>query len=155
MKNGNRQILIIAVVVLVILFLNKKRALDSLDLRPALPRNFSFNGFTNLTFDLPLTAFNGSNGTLNIGGIDLRVYAENRFIGRAFSAMNQKILPFGQSILSTQVLVNLVDLASAIPGFVDGIHDQAVSFLFRGTLNVEGFYVPINLPMNFNLPKFR
>jgi hypothetical protein len=150
-----RELLIIGVVALLILFLNKKRALDSLDLRPALPRNFKFNGFTNLTFDLPFTAFNGSNGTLNIGAVDLRVYAENRYIGRAYAPFNQKILPFGQSILSTQVLVNLVDLAAAIPGFVDGAQDQAVSFLFRGTLNVEGFYVPIELPMNFNLPKFR
>jgi hypothetical protein len=155
MKNRNREILIIAIIALVILFLNKKRALDSLDLRPAFPRNFQFNGITNLTFELPFTAFNGSNGTLNIGAIDLRVYAENRYIGRAFSALNQKILPFGQSILSTQVLVNLVDLAAAIPGFVNGAHDQAVSMLFRGNLNVEGFYVPIELPMTFNLPKFK
>ena len=150
----NRELLIIGVVALVILFMNKKRALDSLELRPALPRNFKLN-FTNLTFDLPFTAFNGSNGTLNIGAVDLRVYAENRYLGRAYAPFNQKILPFGQSILSTQVLMNLVDMAAAIPGFVDGAHDQAVSFLFRGTLNVEGFYVPIELPMNFNLPKFR
>lgn len=151
----NRELLIVGVIALAILFLNKKRALDSLDLRPSFPRNFQFNGITNLSFDLPFTAFNGSNGTLNIGGIDLRVYAENRFIGRAFSALNQKILPFGQSILSTQVLVNLVDLAAAIPGFVNGAHDQTVSMLFRGSLNVEGFYVPIDLSQTFNLPKFR
>jgi len=150
----NREILIIAVVALVILFLNKKRALDSLDLRPSLPRNFQLSGLGNLTFELPFTAFNGSNGTLNIGAIDLRVYAENRYLGRAFAAFNQKILPFGQSILSTQVMMNLVDMAAAIPGFVQGAHDQAVSFLFRGTLNVEGFYIPIELPLNFNLPKF-
>lgn len=151
----NRELLIIGIVALVIVFLNKKRALDSMELRPSFPRDFEFNGFTNLSFELPFTAFNGSNGTLNIGAIDLRVYAENRFIGRAFSAFNQKILPFGQSILSTRVLVNLIDLAAAIPGFVDGAHDQAVSFLFRGTLNVEGLYVPIQLPLSFNLPKFR
>ena len=151
----NRELLIIGVIALAILFLNKKRALDSMELRPAFPRNFELNGITNLSFDLPFTAFNGSNGTLNIGGIDLRVYAENRYIGRAFSAINQKILPFGQSILSSRVLINLVDLAAAIPGFLDGAQDQVVSMLFRGNLNVEGFYVPIEVPMNFNLPKFR
>lgn len=153
-KMKNKEIVIIGIAALVLLFLNKKRALDSMELRPAFPQNFRFNG-TNLVFDLPINAFNGSNGTLNIGGIDLRVYAENQFIGRAFASHNQQILPFGQSRLTTQVMVYLIDLAAAVPGFLGGVQDQAVNFLFQGTLNVEGFYVPVNIPLAFNLPKFR
>jgi len=150
-----KEILIIIIAGLIMLFLNKKRALDSMELRPAFPRNFKLSGFSNLSFELPFNAFNGSNGTLNIGGIDLRVYAEGQYIGRAYESINQKILPFGQSVLTSQVLINLVDLAAAMPGFVNGIHDQAVDFLFRGTLNVEGFYIPIEVPLSFNLPKFK
>ena len=151
----NKEIIIIVVAALVLLFLNKRRALESLELRPAFPQNFKFNGLGNLTFDLPINAFNGSNGTLNLGGIDLRIYAENQFIGRAFSSVNQQVLPFGQSRLYSSVLVNLLDLASAVPGFLGGVQDQAVDFLFRGTLNVEGFYVNQEFPLRFNLPKFR
>jgi hypothetical protein len=151
----NREIIIIAIIGLVVLFFNKKRAFDSMELRPSFPRNFRLSGFSNLSFELPFTAFNGSNGTLNIGGIDLRVYAEGRYIGRAFASGNQRILPFGQSILTTNVLINLVDLATAMPGFIDGVRDQAVDFLFRGVLNVEGFYVNVEIPLAFNLPKFR
>ncbi|MEO6285826.1 MAG: hypothetical protein ABIN80_28630 [Dyadobacter sp.] len=147
------QLLIIAIVALVMIFLNKKRALDSMELRPTFPRNFKLNGISNLSFDLPFNAFNGSNGTLNIGGIDLRIYAEKRVIGRAFASGNQQILPFGQSVLNSQVFINLVDLAAAIPGIAAGLHDQAVDFLFRGTLNVEGFYVNQEFPLRFNLPK--
>ncbi|KAA0992767.1 hypothetical protein [Dyadobacter aurulentus] len=150
-----KELLIVIIVGVLLIFLNKRRALQSMELRPAFPRNFRLNGISNLSFDLPFTAFNGSNGTLNIGGIDLRVYAEGQYIGRAFAAYNQQILPFGQSMLSTQVFVNLIDMASAIPGFLGGVQDQAVNMLFRGTLNVEGFYVPVEIPIAFNLPKFK
>lgn len=151
MKNKN--IIIAAIVFLVFVIMSKKRAFDSMELKPSFPRNLKLSG-TTLTFDLPFTAFNGSNGTLNLGGIDLRIYAENKYIGRAFASGNQQVLPFGQSVLYTKVFISLIDLAAAMPGFLNGVQDQAVDFLFRGVINVEGIYANVDIPFAFNLPKF-
>jgi hypothetical protein len=150
-----KTLVIIAIVALLLLFLSKKRAFDSLDLKPAIPRNFTLIGLTQLEFDMPFTAFNGSDGTLNIGGIDLRVFAENQYIGRAFSPDNQKILPYGQSILTSRVIVSLIDLASALPGFLGGLQDQVVDLNMKGRLNVEGFFVNVDIPVRINIPQFK
>lgn len=154
-KKVNKTLIFAGIVGLVFLILQKKRAFDSMDLRPTFPRNFKFQAPTNLKFDLPFTAFNASNGSLNLGSVDLRIYAENQFIGRAYSLYPQTIFPAGQSILNTQVIVSLTDIAVAVPGFLNGIQDQAVNWDMRGTLNVEGFYINVDIPLKFNLPKFQ
>lgn len=151
----NRGLIIAGIVTLVFIILSKKRALDSMELKPGFPRKFQFIPLANVQFELPITAFNGSSGTLNIGSIDLRVYAENQYVGRAWTGANQKIYPNGQSELLTTVLVNLFDMASAIPGFLEGIKDQTVTLRFTGNLNIEGFYKDVNIPVTFNLPKIK
>jgi hypothetical protein len=151
----NKEIIIAGLVALVFVILNKKRAFDSLELRPAFPRNFKLDGITNLTFDLPINAFNASTGTLNIGNVDLYVYIEKQYIGRAWYPSNQKILPSGASQLMTYVRASLVDIAAAVPNFANGLHDQVLSINLKGRLNVEGIYVNVDIPVNFNLPKLK
>ena len=153
MKNKN--IVILAIAAAVFWLMGKYRAFRSTEFGVGLPRSFKYNAPTTITFELPVTAFNGSATALNIGTIDLRVFAENQYIGRALSVNQQRVLPGGQSVLSTQVVLNLIDMVAAIPGFAQGVKDQAVSLRFRGTINVEGFYANVDIPYTFNLPKFK
>ena len=151
-----KKILIIALVAIVVLILaQKKRVLDSMDFRPGFPRNFKFDFPSTLTFEMPFTVFNGANGTLKIGAVDLKIFAEGQYVGRAFSGVSQTINPLGQSVLYTQVIMYLSDMAFAIPNFVNGLKDQVVNFTFDGVLNVEGFYKSVSIPVSFNLPKFK
>jgi hypothetical protein len=154
-KKVDTGLIIAVIVVLVLIVLQKKRAFESMDLRPTFPRNFQFQAPTNLVFDLPFTAFNASTGQLNLGSLDLRVFAEKQYIGRAFALYPQTVFPAGQSVLYTKVVVSLIDIAAAVPGFLQGVQDQAVDWEMKGTVNVEGFYVNLDIPLKFNLPKFR
>ena len=153
MKNKN--ILLLAIAAAVFWISGKYRAFKSTEFGVGLPRAFRYQAPTTITFELPVTAFNGSATGLNVGGIDFRVFAENQYIGRALSVTPQQVLPGGQSVLSTQVVLNLIDMVAAIPGFAQGVKDQAVSLRFRGTINVEGFYANVDIPYTFNLPKFK
>jgi len=137
--------------------MGKYRAFQSLELSAGLPRNFRLNNLTTLEFDLPLQAFNGSSTAVNVGGVDMRVFSTGkRYIGRAIAATPQRIGPGGITILTTRVFINVLDLASALPDFVNGVKDQTVEFSFSGNINVEGFYTNIDIPsFRFNLPKFR
>jgi hypothetical protein len=154
-KKVNYTLVIAAIVVLVFVILQKKRAFDSMDLRPTFPRDFVFQAPTNISFILPFTAFNVSNGSLNLGSVDLRIFAEGQYIGRAYAMFPQTVFPMGQSVLNTRVIVSLIDIAAAVPGFLAGVQDQAVNWQMKGTINVEGFYLNIDIPLKFNLPKLR
>ena len=153
---NNKKILIIAAIAaLVFIILQKKRAFDSLEMSPGIPGNFRIDGFNTIYFDLPINCFNASDGSLNIGSIDMNVYVENQNIGRAFYTVSQKILSRGQSELRTNVRTSFTNLAAAIPGFANGLKDHVLDLRLRGRLNVEGFYVNVDIPVSFNLPKLR
>ena len=153
---NNRKILITAAILgLVLIILQKKRAFDSLQLSPGFPGNFRIDGVNTIYFDLPINAFNASDGTLNIGSIDLFVWVENQNIGRAFYTQSQRILSRGPSQLRTIVQTSFTNLAAAIPGFANGIKDHVLDIRLKGRLNVEGFYVNIDLPVGLTIPKLR
>lgn len=135
--------------------MGKIRAVRSLEIRPSLPRNWRFMLPGTVSFELPLTCFNGATSALNIGSVDLKVFAERIYIGRAFSGVSQRILPSGQSVLYVTVYLSLIDMLSNIPGFIDGLKDQTIKIEFNGTMNVEGFYKDIVFQQNVTVPKFR
>lgn len=151
----NRELLILGGAAAALWAAGKYRAFRSTEFGVGLPRGFKYVAPTTVTFDLPVTAFNGSTTPLNVGGIDLRVFVENNYVGRAISTEAQRVLPGGQSVLTTKVVLNGLDLFAAVPGLVSGLKDYAVSFRFRGTVNVEGFYANVDIPYTFNLPKLK
>jgi hypothetical protein len=151
----NKELLIVGAGAAALWAAGKYRAFQSTEFGVGLPRGFQYQAPTTLTFDLPITAFNGSRTPLNIGSVDLRVAAEGQYLGRAFSATQQQVAAAGQSVLNTKVILNLIDMIAAIPGFAGGVKDQAVSLRFYGTINVEGFYANVDIPYTFNLPKFK
>lgn len=152
----NRKFLIGSIVVAVgFWIMGKIRAAKSLEIRPSFPRDWRFQLPGTISFTLPLSCFNGSTSALNIGSVDLRVFAERIYIGRAFSGISQRILPSGQSVIYVTVYLNLIDMLANIPGFLNGFQDQKILIEFNGTMNVEGFYKDIVFQQNVTIPKFR
>lgn len=135
--------------------MGKIRAVRSLEIRPSFPRDWRFQLPGTVSFVLPLTCFNGATSALNIGSVDLRVFAEKIYIGRAFTGVSQRILPSGQSVIYVTVYLNLIDMLANIPGFIDGFKDQIIRIEFNGTMNVEGFYKDIVFQQNVTIPKFK
>ncbi|TDE15288.1 NDR1/HIN1-like protein [Dyadobacter psychrotolerans] len=155
MKKEKKILITACIVALVFVILQKRRAFQSLSLTPGLPRNFRIQGINEIFFELPIRAFNASDGTLNIGSIDLLIWVENQNIGQAYFSSSQKILPYGPSELRTIVRTSFTSLAAAIPGFANGLKDQVLDIRLKGRLNVEGFYVNVDIPVSFNLPRLR
>lgn len=153
MKKKNKSLLWIGLAGLVIWAMQKIRAFKSIDLQAGFPTQFRFESGGIINFTLPLTAFNASGTAVNLGGLDLRVYVENIFIGRAYIPQRYRINPVGTTIIPANVRVSIWDLASAIPGFVAGSQDRNVTFRYSGVATVEGVWAPVDFTHNFNLPK--
>lgn len=148
----HKNILIVGLFGLVIWVSQKIRAFQSMDLAAGFPSGFRLSGGT-VEFTLPITVFNASGTAINIGGIDLRVYAEGQYIGRAYMSNRLRISGVGTTILPATVRVSLVDLANAIPGFVAGAQDRNILLSYQGTATVELFFAPVNFSHSLTFPK--
>src|SRR5690606_30380592 len=115
---------------LLIWVLQKIRAFQSMDIQAGFPHNFRFQGIGTLEFTLPLTVFNASGTSVNISGIDLRVYAEGIYIGRAYMSQRVRINGVGTTLIPATVRVSISDLAAGIPGFISGAADRNVTFTY-------------------------
>lgn len=149
----HKNLIILLVVGFALWVWQKVRAFQSMDLQAGFPHAFRFQGAGTLEFTLPLTVFNASGTSINIGGIDLRVYAEGIYIGRAYMSQRIQINGVGTTIIPATVRVSIMDLAAGIPGFIAGAQDRNVTFTYQGVATIEAFFAPINFSHTFLLPK--
>lgn len=148
-----KNLILIGVVGLVVWISQKIRAFRSMDLSAGFPSNFRLQGGV-VEFLLPITVFNASGTAINIGGIDLRVYAEGQYIGRAYMSQRLRIAGVGASVIPATVRVSVLDLANAVPGFLEGVKDRNITLVYQGTANVELFFAPVNFSHNLTFPNF-
>jgi hypothetical protein len=129
----------------------KISAASRFNYRSLLPRNIRFEKGA-LKFDLEMVIVNPTTQRVIVDGLDLDVYIGKNLLGKAIIYRPVAIEPYGETTLSTSVVMGADALLTALPDLK--LESKSVSVAFSGVIRAYGLTAPVNLSYTLTIPKF-